>query len=232
MNLALGRPTEVVSPMTLASIRSVVTRTAIFQLLLGWAGFVALALTRPLLNGSLSTTALCFLLAALIGIILLCAWGVVTQAEHLATRLADPYGTLALTVLPIVLLSHAMATLLHAVLDRIGAPVALSGVLTAAIIFLPETLTTIQAAQLGEMQRLSNLSHGALVSTVGLTIPVGLTIGLLTDQTVVLVASPANLMLLGMTLVLTIILFSGRNTALHGGVHLMTFTLYLMVVFS
>lgn len=226
MNLALGRPTEVVSPMTLASIRSVVTRTAIFQLLLGWAGFVALALTRPLLNGSLSTTALCFLLAALIGIILLCAWGVVTQAEHLATRLADPYGTLALTVLPIVLLSHAMATLLHAVLDRIGAPVALSGVLTAAIIFLPETLTTIQAAQLGEMQRLSNLSHGALVSTVGLTI------GLLTDQTVVLVASPANLMLLGMTLVLTIILFSGRNTALHGGVHLMTFTLYLMVVFS
>src|SRR5699024_12436323 len=80
-------------------------------------------------------------------------------------------------------------------LERLGAPVALSGLLIAAIVFLPETITAIRAAYQGEIQRASNLSHGALVSTVGLTIPVVLLLGLLTGQRVVLAASPAELML-------------------------------------
>src|SRR5699024_1954108 len=102
---------------------------------------------------------------------------------------------LVLTVIPIVLLSHDMATLLDQGLGRIGAPTALSGILIAAIVFLPETITAIRAAASAEIQRMSNLCHGALVSTVGLTIPTVLTIGLFTGQTVVLAESPANLML-------------------------------------
>src|SRR5690606_39211456 len=66
-------------------------------------------------------------------------------------------------VLPIVLLSHDMAALLDDGLDRLGAPVALSGILIAMIVFLPETITTVRAALAGEMQRVSNLCHGALV---------------------------------------------------------------------
>lgn len=148
---------------------------------------------------------------------------------ELATRLV----VLILTVTPIVLLSHDMATLLDEGLTRLDAPGALSGILIAMIVFLPETLTTIRAAMAGEMQRVSNLCHGALVSTVGLTIPAVLTIGLLTGQPVVLAESPANLVLLGVTLLLTLTTFSGRRaTALHGAAHLTVFFAYALTVLA
>ncbi|WP_461637519.1 calcium:cation antiporter [Leucobacter sp. BZR 635] len=136
-------------------------------------------------------------------------------------------------VVPIVLLSHDMASLLDDGLDRLGAPVALSGILIAMIVFLPETITAIRAALAGEIQRVSNLCHGALVSTVGLTIPAVLTIGLLTGQTVTLGEGPTNLLLLGVSLLLTMTTFSGRRvTALHGAAHLFVFVLYGITVFQ
>ncbi|RBP65664.1 Ca2+:H+ antiporter [Brevibacterium sanguinis] len=140
---------------------------------------------------------------------------------------------LVLTVVPIVLLSHDMAALLDDGLGRVGAPTALSGILIAMIVFLPETITTIRAAHMGEIQRVSNLCHGALVSTVGLTIPAVLAIGLLTGQSVVLAETPANLVLLGVTLLLTLTTFGGgRVTALHGAPHLLLFVLYALSVFA
>lgn len=136
-------------------------------------------------------------------------------------------------VVPIVLLSHDMASLLDDGLDRLGAPVALSGILIAMIVFLPETITAIRAALAGEIQRVSNLCHGALVSTVGLTIPAVLTIGLLTGQTVTLGEGPTNLVLLAVSLLLTMTTFTGRRvTAMHGAAHLFVFVLYGLTVFQ
>lgn len=140
---------------------------------------------------------------------------------------------LVLMVVPIVLLSHDMASLLDDGLDRLGAPVALSGILIAMIVFLPETITAIRAALAGEIQRVSNLCHGALVSTVGLTIPAVLTIGLLTGQTVTLGEGPTNLVLLAVSLLLTMTTFFGKRvTALHGAAHLFVFVLYGLTVFQ
>ena len=154
------------------------------------------------------------------------------MVEHRAELIARTLLLLAL-VLPIVLLSHDMATLLDEGLDRLGAPVALSGILIAMIVFLPETITTVRAALGGEMQRVSNLCHGALVSTAGLTIPAVLTIGLLTGQTVLLAESPVNLLLLGTTLMLTMATFSARRlNPLHGATHLLLFALYAFSVFA
>ncbi|VXC06864.1 calcium:proton antiporter [Citricoccus sp. K5] len=140
---------------------------------------------------------------------------------------------LVATVLPIVLLSHDMAALLDDGLGRLGAPVALSGVLIAMIVFLPEAITSVRAALGGEIQRVSNLCHGALVSTVGLTIPAVLVIGLLTGQEVVLAESPANLLLLGVTLLLSVTTLAARKvTALHGAAHLVVFAVYGIALFS
>lgn len=142
-------------------------------------------------------------------------------------------GLLVITVLPIVLLSHHMAALLDDGLGRIGAPVALPGILIALIVFLPESITSVRAARNGEIQRVSNLCHGALVSTMGLTIPTVLVIGTLTGQPVVLADSPVNLMLLGVTLLVTVAGFTGKNLgAVHGAAHLALFAVYLLVVFS
>lgn len=153
-------------------------------------------------------------------------------AEH-RTEILARLALLVITVVPIVVLSHDMASLLDDGLGRVGAPPALAGALIAAIVFLPESLTALRAALAGEIQRVSNLCHGALVSTVGLTIPAILVIGLLTDQTVVLAESPANLVLLGITLGLSLTTFaSSRVTSIHGAAHLVIFAAYGIAVFS
>ena len=137
------------------------------------------------------------------------------------------------TVFPIVLLSHNMAALLDDGLARAGAPVALAGVLIAMIVFLPESITSVRAALQGEIQRVSNLCHGGLVSTLGVTIPAVLLIGLLTDQPVVLAESPTNLLLLVVTLILSITTFTAKKvTAVHGATHLVLFAAYSLTIFS
>lgn len=378
-----------------SALCTVLHPAVILRLLLGWGAYLALILAQPLLTGHLSAAALTALLTGIIVVILVCASGVVEQAEHLAQRLGDPYGTLVLTlsvvlievilisavmlgpgehasiardsvmavsmiildlvigaclivggarhgglrpnragvsayltllivlaatafalpgligdegaytgaqavlvaamtivlyayflqrqmgpqradfqepgassdpelpaaaasgaaitevlrahraeimlralvlvaaVVPIVLLSHHMAALLDEALARLQAPAELSGLVIAAIVFLPETITALRAALAGEMQRVSNLCHGALVSTVGVTIPAVLVIGLLTGQDVVLAASPAHLVLLGISLLLSVTtFFGGRVTALHGAGHVMVFVLYVMTLFA
>ncbi|MGP9706634.1 MULTISPECIES: calcium:proton antiporter [unclassified Brachybacterium] len=149
--------------------------------------------------------------------------------EELLARAA----LLIATVLPIVLLSHHMAGLLDDGLARLGAPVALGGVLIAMIVFTPESITAVRAALNGEMQRVVNLCHGALVSTLALTIPTVLMIGLVTGTEVVLAESPTNLLLLGATLAVAAISASApRVTAVHGAVHLLLFGVYMLMLFS
>jgi len=153
-------------------------------------------------------------------------------AEHRIELLARSV-LLVVTVLPIVLLAQHMATLLDDGLGRLGAPVALAGVLIALIVFTPETLTAVRAARGGEMQRVVNLCHGALVSTVGLTIPTVLVISLLTGQRVVFAESPANLLLLAATLAVSALAGSSpRVGAVHGAVHLMLFAVYGLALFA
>jgi Ca2+:H+ antiporter len=373
-----------------ASVRSVVTPVAIARILLGWGAVAVLSVASSLFEPPVAAPLLVGALAGIVGVVLVCAFGVVHEAEHLARRLGDPYGTLVLTlsivaievilisavmlgpgdhstiardsvmavsmiilnavvglcllvgglrhgalrhnragtstylalivvlsmlafavpafigrdgsylpgqaipvmvavpalyafflvrqtgaqaddfrevdhqaavaegdsgrgrvsaghrgevparvgllvvtVLPIVLLSHDMATLLDDGLGRLGAPVALAGLLIAVIVFLPETLTAVRAALQGEIQRVSNLCHGALVSTVGLTVPAVLAIGTVTGQPVVLAESPGNLVVLGVSLLLSVTTFAAnRVTAVHGAAHLTVFLGYVLTVFA
>src|SRR5699024_625163 len=118
-------------------------------------------------------------------------------------------------------------------LARLGAPVALGGVLIAMIVFTPESLTAVRAALGGEMQRVANLCHGALVSTLALTIPTVLVIGLLTGTPVLLAESPPTLVLLGVTrAVAASSAAAPRVTAMHGGVRLLLFAVYALMLFS
>ena len=70
-------------------------------------------------------------------------------------------------------------------------------------------------------------------STLGLTVPAVLLIGLLTGQTVVLGVSQANMVLLAVTMLLSALTFSsGRTTMLEGAVHLTMFFVFVVLVFS
>ena len=101
------------------------------------------------------------------------------------------------------------------------------------IVFLPETLTSLRAAWNGEIQRVSNLCHGAQVSTVGLTIPTVLVIGMLTDQQIVLAESPINLALFAITLLVSVIGFAGKKvTAVQGAAHIIIFVVFGLALFA
>lgn len=141
-------------------------------------------------------------------------------------------GLLIITVVPVVILAQYMAALLDDGLGRTALPIELAGVLIAAIVFLPETITAIRAGLSGELQRVINLCHGALVSTVSFTIPAVLLIGLATGQTVVLAESGVNVVLLAVTMLVTITNFSApKLTVMHALPHLMTFGVYVLLLF-
>ncbi|MCJ2051112.1 calcium:proton antiporter [Methylobacterium sp. J-070] len=157
----------------------------------------------------------------------------VPAAAASAGGIAKPLGLLLANVVPIVILAKSLAVILDHGIATLGAPTALGGVLIAAIVFTPEGISALKAVARNELQRAINLCLGAATSTVGLTVPAILTIGLLTGQTVVLGLKPTEMTLLAVTLILSALTFSGtRTTVLEGAVHLVLFFVYLVLIFS
>ncbi len=140
---------------------------------------------------------------------------------------------LVITMLPIVLLSKPLAKLIDHGIAVLGAPVALGGVLIALIVFTPEAITALRAALDNQLQRSINLCLGASASTIGLTVPAILGIGIVTGKPMILGLDLSGVTLLVLTLLLSTLTFSGpRTTVLEGAVHLVVFFVYIVLIFS
>ncbi len=156
------------------------------------------------------------------------------EVEELNARTITKWTVLLLAAaVPIVLLSKNLDKVVDAEIDAIGAPGALTGVLIAMIVFTPEGSSALKAASRNQLQRTVNLCLGACLSTLGLTLPAVLTIGLITGETVILGVDPTGQVLIALTLLLSVVTFSGpRTTVLEGAVHLLVFGVYVVLVFS
>lgn len=154
--------------------------------------------------------------------------------------LPTPKGTVLMhvilllaNILPIVLLSKGLAKILDHGITALQLPAALGGVVIAAIVFAPEGISALKAVARNDLQRAINLCLGAATSTVGLTVPVVLAIGIFTGQTVILGLKSTEMTLLGITLLLSTLTFSNRRTTLlEGAVHLVVFFVYIVLVFN
>jgi Ca2+:H+ antiporter len=136
-------------------------------------------------------------------------------------------------LLPVVVLSEQLAIPLDFGIHVLNAPPALGGLFVAILILSPESLAATRAALANELQRSINVLLGSVLATIGLTIPAVLTIGFITGHLVVLGLSPANMILLVLTLGLSTITFaSSRTNVLQGAVHLLLFLAYLMLIFD
>jgi Ca2+:H+ antiporter len=165
----------------------------------------------------------------------------VQSTEDVAPTPRDPQATRAMLIrslvlialiLPIVLLAHDLAIVTDYGIAASGAPVAVGGVLIAIIVFTPESITAIKAAMNNEMQRAINLCLGAFVSTVGLTVPVVLMIGLITGKQVIMGISNTEIVLFLITALLSILSFSGKRTSpIQGYMHLMVFAVFGLLLF-
>ena len=140
---------------------------------------------------------------------------------------------LVLTLVPIVLLSGKMAALVDFGTSEIGAPTALGGIIVASLVLTPEGIAALKAAHANHLQRSVNLLLGTALSTIGLTVPAVLAIGLVTGEAVILGVDEVQMVLLILTLLLSAITFGGgRTNLLQGAVHLVIFFAYLVLVFS
>lgn len=142
-------------------------------------------------------------------------------------------GLLLLYIVPVVLLSKKIAVPLDFSVKALGAPVALVGFLTAALVLSPESLSAVRAALANQLQRSMNLLLGSVLASISLTIPAVLVIGMLTERTVVLGLDALDAVLLVLTLgVATLTFASGRTNVVLGAVHLVLFFTYLVLIFE
>ncbi|MCW5691541.1 MAG: calcium:proton antiporter [Pseudolabrys sp.] len=140
---------------------------------------------------------------------------------------------LLLTLLPVVLLAESLALIVDFALDKMHAPATIGGIVIAILVLAPEGLSSFRAAAQNRLQRSVNLSLGSALSTIGLTIPAMLVISLFTGTPLQLGLAPADAILLGLTLVIAQMTFSGAPTnILLGGVHLVLFVTFVVLIFS
>lgn len=136
-------------------------------------------------------------------------------------------------ILPIVLLSHNMAVVVDFGIRVANLPPLLGGVLIAVIVFTPESMTALKAALNNEFQRAVNLCHGAFVSTVGLTVPAVLIVGLIMGKSVLFGMTTTETILFVITLLLSVMTFLGkRTTPIVGIMHLILFAVFIMLIFN
>ena len=140
---------------------------------------------------------------------------------------------LPLTMLPIVLLSKKMAVLIDHGIAILGAPQALGGFLVAILVLSPEGVAATKAALANQLQRTVNISLGSALSTIGLTIPAVLGIGLVTGEKIELGLEEPEIYLLLLTLLVAVVnVTSERTNVLQGIVHLILFLTYIVLIFE
>ena len=144
------------------------------------------------------------------------------------------HGLLMLAyAVPIVLLAKQIAVPIDYGINVLGAPVALGGLLVAVLILSPESVAAVRAAQANQLQRSINLAMGTALSSISLTIPAVLVIGLITGRQVILGLDAADMVLLLLTMAVSMLTFAlERTNVLLGAVHLLLFLAYLMLIFD
>ncbi len=138
------------------------------------------------------------------------------------------FGMLLVALVAVVLLAKALsATVERAVLEA-GLPLAVVGVVIAALVLAPESLAAYRAAKRNRIQTSLNLALGSALATIGLTIPAVAIVSLVLDLPLALGLGVMKTVLLALSLfVATISLGNGRTTVMQGAVHLVIFAVYL-----
>ncbi len=112
----------------------------------------------------------------------------------------------------------------------IGAPKAVIGIAIALLVLLPETVAALRAAAADRLQTSMNLALGSALASIGLTIPSVGVVAIVLELPLVLGLDPKELILLGLTLLISVItLGTGRTNVMQGAVHLVLFAAFLFL---
>ena len=95
------------------------------------------------------------------------------EGTHTAPSNREALSSLALllaSLAAVVLLAKSLAPSIEVSVTRAGAPLALVGVIIAAVVLLPEGLAALRAARANRLQTSLNLALGSALASIGLTI--------------------------------------------------------------
>jgi len=136
-------------------------------------------------------------------------------------------------MVPVVYLAEKLAHPVDYVVETLGKPAALAGLVMAVLVATPEGIGAVRAARGNHMQRSVNIFLGSVLSTIGLTIPAILIISHLTGHPIELGLQHTDLVLFLLTLTVSLVTFSsGHTNVLQGAVHLILFAAYLFYMFQ
>jgi Ca2+:H+ antiporter len=157
----------------------------------------------------------------------------VHQARPSARIALASLGLLMVALLSVVLLAKSLAPALEAGVRAAGAPLAIVGVIIAAIVLLPETVAAIRAAARRQLQASINLALGSAVASIGLAVPVIALVSFWIGQPLELGISAGASVLMALGFIVAIITYgTGRTNLLSGIVHLVLLATYVFTVFA
>jgi len=137
---------------------------------------------------------------------------------------------LLLALVSVVGLAKLLSPRIESVVDGLGAPRAVVGIIIALIVLLPETWAAMRAARANRLQTSMNLAIGSALASIGLTIPAVVVASVLLNLPLTLGLVPKDMALLALTfLVGAITLASGRTHLMHGAIHLVLFAAFLFL---
>ncbi|NJD31132.1 MAG: ionic transporter y4hA [Gammaproteobacteria bacterium] len=129
----------------------------------------------------------------------------------------------------VVLLGKGLTPSLEQIMQAVGAPRAVVGIVIAAIVLAPESVAAFRAARANRLQTSLNLALGSALASIALTIPAVAGVSLAFGWQLILGLDAKATVLLALSLVVaTISLSTGRTTVLQGAVHLVILAVYLV----
>jgi Ca2+:H+ antiporter len=140
---------------------------------------------------------------------------------------------LCLSLLSVVMLAKCLAPALEDGVEAAGAPIAIVGVIVAAIVLLPESGAALRAAAHNRMQSAINLALGSGVASIGLTVPTVAAVTWFFGQPLTLGISAGHSVLLALGFAVAMLTYgTGRTNILSGIVHLVLAATFVFTIFA
>ncbi len=139
---------------------------------------------------------------------------------------------LVASIVLIGVLAEILSVFMSNTLETFNMPLVIGAVGVAVISAAPELITAVRAAVDNRMQTVINIALGASLATILLTIPAVILVAKYYGMELNLSLTPMQGMMLGLTLLLSIVNFSdGETNVLEGFLHFILFVVFVFLLF-
>ena len=140
------------------------------------------------------------------------------------------FALLLVALVSVVGLAKLLSPTIEQVVQELGFPYAVVGVVIALLVLAPESIAAVRHAARDHVQISLNLAYGSAMASIGLTIPTIAVAMIWVDGPLELGLEPTQLVLLAITVAVTAFtVVQGRAYALQGFLHLVLLAAFLFL---